>query len=333
MDHFKQIATFVSVAQRGSLSAAARHEGIAPAMVSRRLDALERRLGVKLMQRTTRRLSLTPEGAAFVEDCQRILREMEEAEAAVASQRADAIGHLRLTAPAGFGRLYVAPIVAQFMRSNSRATVSLDLTDRLVDLIGEGYDCALRFGEQADSSLVRIRLGESRRVVVAAPAYLKRHGTPQHPDDLGTHVCMALGDAAGSSSQRGWTFTIGGRVVSARINGRLACSDGAVLHDWALAGLGLTWRSWWEVHEDLSAGRLLSVLDSYAAPPTPVYCVVPARKHLPLRVRVFVDALRYAFDTAPLASVLRGGERRARPQRLNSHRTQGQKKSRPEAAH
>jgi DNA-binding transcriptional LysR family regulator len=309
MDQFKQIATFVSVAQRGSLSAAARHEGIAPAMVSRRLDALERRLGVKLMQRTTRRLSLTPEGAAFVEDCQRILREMEEAEAAVASQRADAIGHLRLTAPAGFGRLHVAPIVAQFVRSHSRATVSLDLTDRLVDLVGEGYDCALRFGEQADSSLVRIRLGESRRVVVAAPAYLKRHGMPRHPDDLAAHVCLVLGEAAGSSSQRGWTFAVGGRVVSGRVNGRLACSDGAVLHDWALAGLGLAWRSWWEVHEDLSAGRLLPVLDAFAAPPTPVYCVVPARKHLPLRVRVFVDALRHAFENPPLADVLGSGRR------------------------
>jgi DNA-binding transcriptional LysR family regulator len=309
MDQFKQIATFVSVAQRGSLSAAARHEGIAPAMVSRRLDALERRLGVKLMQRTTRRLSLTPEGAAFVEDCQRILREMEEAEAAVASQRADAIGHLRLTAPAGFGRLHVAPIVAQFVRSHGRATASLDLTDRLGDLVGEGYDCALRFGEQADSSLVRIRLGESRRLVVAAPAYLKRHGMPRHPDDLAAHVCLVLGEAAGSSSQRGWTFAVGGRVVSGRVNGRLACSDGAVLHDWALAGLGLAWRSWWEVHEDLTAGRLLPVLDAFAAPPTPVYCVVPARKHLPLRVRVFVDALRHAFESPPLADVL-GGSRR-----------------------
>lgn len=312
MDHFKQIATFVSVAQRGSLSAAARHEGIAPAMVSRRLDALERRLGVKLMQRTTRRLSLTPEGAAFVEDCQRILREMEEAEAAVASQRANAIGHLRLTAPAGFGRLHVAPIVAQFIRSHSRATVSLDLTDRLVDLIGEGYDCALRFGEQADSSLVRIPLGESRRVVVAAPAYLKRHGMPKHPEDLAAHVCLSLGDAAGTTPQRGWTFMIAGKVISARINGKLACSDGAVLHDWAIAGLGLAWRSWWEVHEDLASGRLLSVLDSYAAPPTPVFCVMPARRHLPLRVRVFVDALKHAFETAPLADLLGDSRRVAR---------------------
>jgi len=312
MDQFKQIATFVSVAQRGSLSAAARHEGIAPAMVSRRLDALERRLGVKLMQRTTRRLSLTPEGAAFVEDCQRILREMEEAEAAVASQRANAIGHLRLTAPAGFGRLHVAPVVAQFIRSHSRATVSLDLTDRLVDLIGEGYDCALRFGEQADSSLVRIPLGESRRVVVAAPAYLKRHGIPKHPEDLAAHVCLALGDAAGTTPQRGWTFRIAGKVINARINGKLACSDGAVLHDWAIAGLGLAWRSWWEVHEDLASGRLVSVLDSYAAPPTPVFCVMPARRHLPLRVRVFVDALKHAFESAPLADLLGDSPRAAR---------------------
>ncbi|MFN8822616.1 MAG: LysR family transcriptional regulator [Betaproteobacteria bacterium] len=306
MDHFKQIATFVSVAQRGSLSAAARHEGIAPAMVSRRLDALEARLGVKLLQRTTRRLSLTPEGSAFVEDCQKILRDLEDAESAVAARGAEATGHLRLTAPAGFGRKYVAPIVADFMRSQPRVSVALDLSDRIVDLLAEGIDCAVRFGEQADSSLVRVPLGESRRVVVASPGYLERHGTPRQPRDLARHRCLVLGDAAAGQqgAQRGWSFTIDGAVQSLRMEGPLSCNDGAVLHDWALGGLGLSWRSLWEVGEDLSARRLVSVLDEFSAPPTRVYGVFPARKHLPLRLRAFVDYLKRAFAAAPLDRVL-----------------------------
>ncbi len=314
MDHFKQIATLVSVAQRGSLSAAARHEGIAPAMVSRRIDALEARLGVKLLQRTTRRLSLTPEGAAFVEDCQRILSELEAAETAVSARGVEATGHLRVTAPAGFGRKYVAPLVADFARGHRRLNVSLDLSDRVVDLLGEGFDCAIRFGEQADSSLVRIKLAESLRVVVAAPAYLRRHGQPKHPSDLVRHVCLTLGDGAGASSQRGWAFTIDGAPSTIRVTGALACNDGAVLHDWALAGLGLAWRSLWEVGDDIRAGRLVSVLDCYAAAPTPVYCVFPARKHLPLRVRLFVESVKAAFadDALRLALGAASGSRRTR---------------------
>lgn len=314
MDHFKQIATFVNVAQRGSLSAAARHEGIAPAMVSRRLDALEARLGVKLLQRTTRRLSLTPEGSAFVEDCQRILRELEDAESAVAARGAEATGHLRITAPAGFGRKYVAPMVAEFARTQPRVTVGLDLSDRIVDLLAEGIDCAVRFGEQADSSLVRVPLGESRRVVVAAPGYLERHGTPKEPRDLARHRCLTLGDASGASqgAQRGWSFVIDGAVQALRIDGPLSCNDGAVLHEWSLAGLGLTWRSLWEVGDDLAAGRLVSVLDDFAAPPTRVYCVFPVRKHLPLRLRSFVDFLKASFAAAPLTRVLSASKPRSR---------------------
>ncbi|GIL04652.1 LysR family transcriptional regulator [Betaproteobacteria bacterium PRO7] len=315
MDHFKQIATFVSVAQRGSLSAAARHEGIAPAMVSRRLDALEARLGVKLLQRTTRRLSLTPEGAAFVEDCQRILSELEAAETAVSARGLEATGHLRITAPAGFGRKYIAPLAAEFAREHPRLNVSLDLSDRVVDLLAEGFDCAIRFGEQADSSLVRIKLGESLRVVVAAPVYLRRRGQPGHPAELAHHLCLTLGDGtgAGSPPQRGWTFTIDGAPSTIRVAAALACNDGAVLHEWALAGLGLAWRSLWEVGDDILAGRLVSVLDRYAAAPTPVYCVFPARKHLPLRVRLFIEKLKAAFadDALRLALGASTGSRRA----------------------
>jgi DNA-binding transcriptional LysR family regulator len=304
VSQFKQIASFVNVVQRGSLSAAARHEGIAPAMVSRRLDALEARLGVKLLQRTTRRVSLTPEGSAFVEDCQRILRELEDAESAVAARGMDASGHLRVTAPAGFGRKFIAPLLAHFAQTHPKVTVALDLSDRICDLMTEGFDCAIRFGEEADSSLVRIALGESRRIVVAAPAYLQRAGTPAHPRDLIDHACLTLGDAAASAQTRSWQFTADGQAQGVRLGGPLSCNDGAVLHDWALAGLGLAWRSFWEVGEDLATGRLVSVLDRFAAAPTRVYCVFPARKHLPLRVRLFVDHLKERFSVAPLRTVL-----------------------------
>ena len=311
MDQFKQISTFVNVVTRGNLSAAARHEGIAPAMVSRRLDALEARLGIKLMQRTTRRITLTPEGTAFAEDCQRILRDLLEAESAVAARGVEASGNLRITAPAGFGRLFVAPLAADFARLHPKVSVALDLSDRIADLNADGFDCAIRFGEEADNSLVRLPLGENSRVVVASPAYLKRHGKPLHPSDLAQHACVSLGDAGGST--RGWLFSIDGQVQTWRPAGPLACNDGAVLHEWALAGLGLAWRSMWEVGEDLAAGRLVRVLDEFAASPTRIYCVFPARKHLPLRVRLFVDFIkaRLAWTsgtaaTAPQSAVTSG---------------------------
>lgn len=289
MSRLKQIETFVSVASRGSLSAAAAAEGVAPGVVSRRLDALEARLGVKLMLRTTRRVTLTFEGSAYLEDCQRILRELGDAEASVSLGGVKARGHLRLSAPAGFGRRHVAPLVMQFLDANPEVTVNLDLSDRLVDLVNEGIDCAVRVGELTDSSLVSIRLAENPRVVVASPAYLDKHGTPRALADLANHNCLSLGQ------QRGWLFRDGGEIVSIKVSGQLECNDGAVLHEWALAGRGLAWRSMWEVGEDLQRGTLVSVLDEFAAPPTGIYAVFPQRKYLPLRVRLLVDHLRHCY--------------------------------------
>src|ERR1700740_1704459 len=158
MDRFKQIETFVSVAARGSLSAAAQAEGVAPAIMGRRLDALEERLGVKLLVRTTRRITLTHEGSAFLEDCQRLLTDLGNAEASVSAGGVKASGHLRVTAPAGFGRPHVAPLGPKFRDLHAAVTISLNLSDRGVDLAAEGYDCAVRVGDLADSSLVSVRL-------------------------------------------------------------------------------------------------------------------------------------------------------------------------------
>jgi len=292
MGKFREISTFVEVVARGSLSAAARAEGIAPAMIGRRLDALEGRLGVKLLQRTTRRLALTDEGAAFLEDCQRILAEMEEAESAVAERSGHAKGHLLVSAPAGFGRQHVAPLLPSFLAEHREVTVNLNLNDRIVDVVGEGVDVAIRIASLSDSNLVGVKLADNARVVVASPGYLKRHGTPRTLDDLARHNCLAI---SSEGSQRGWTFRDNGKTVTLKVPGNMVCNDGEVLHDWALGGRGLAWRSMWEVGAQLAAGKLVTVLDQYAAPGNDIYAVFAQRRHLPLRIRAFVDFLRRAY--------------------------------------
>lgn len=294
MDRFKQIETFVAAVMRGSLSAAARAEGVAPAIIGRRIDALEARLGVKLLQRTTRRISLTVEGSAFFEECQRILHAMEGAENAVSAGGGTPSGPLRITAPAGFGRRHIAPLLPKLIDTYPDITITLDLNDRLVDLINENFDCAIRIGELADSSLVSVRLADNRRMVVASPAYLEKHGRPSHPDDLARHACLSFG--TGGSQAKGWLFKIDDKVLAQRVTGPLECTDGAVLHAWTLAGRGLAWRSLWEIEDDLVHGRLVTVLDNYAAPPNGIYAVFAQRKHLPQRVRVLIDLLRRTYS-------------------------------------
>ena len=293
MDRFKQIETFVAVAARGTLSAAAAAEGVAPAVIGRRLDALEERLGVKLMVRTTRRITLTFEGSAFLEDCQRILRDYHNAEASVSLGGVKASGHIRVSAPAGFGRRHVAPLVPAFLAAHPDVTVSLDLSDRLVDIVNEGIDVAVRIGQLDDSSLVGIRLADNQRVVVASPGYVAARGVPAHPDELARHACLTFG--ASGSQQRGWLFEIDGRVVPVRVSGPLECNDGAVLHAWALAGHGLAWRSMWEVSGELALGRLVTVLDAFRAPPNGIHALFAQRRHLPLRVRMFIDHLKHTY--------------------------------------
>ena len=301
MDKFKQIESFVAVAQRGSLTAAALAEGVAPAIMGRRLDALEARLGVKLMVRTTRRLTLTHEGTAFLEDAQRLLADWADAESSVSAGGVRASGHLRITAPAGFGRRHVAPLLPRFRSAHAEVSLSLNLSDRVIDLTGEGFDCAVRVGDMPDSSLVSLRLADNRRLCVATPGYLARHGRPQLPSELARFDCLTLSSDA--SQTRGWAFrphgAAGGQeLVHLKPGGPLDCSDGQVLHDWCLAGYGIAWRSTWEVEDDIAAGRLEAVLQDFAAPPNGIYAVLPQRKHLPLRVRLWVDFLKLQFARA-----------------------------------
>ncbi|MDP4609482.1 MAG: LysR family transcriptional regulator [Burkholderiaceae bacterium] len=300
MDKLKQLETFVAVTLRGSLTAAANAEGVAPAVIGRRLDALEARLGVKLMMRTTRRITLTHEGSAFLEDCQRLLTDLSNAEASVSAGGVKASGHLRITAPAGFGRAYVATLAPQFRELHPDVTITLNLSDRVVDIAGEGFDCAVRVGNMPDSSLVSVRLADNRRLCVATPGYIKKHGRPRTPQDLARFDCLTLSSDA--SQTRGWAFQVpqsGGsgetEIVHLKPGGPLDCSDGQVLHEWCLAGWGIAWRSTWEVEADLAAGRLVTVLDEFAAPPNGIFAVFPQRKHLALRVRLWIDFLKHHY--------------------------------------
>ena len=311
MSKLKQMESFVSVAARGSLTAAANAEGVAPAIMGRRLDALEERLGVKLLLRTTRRITLTHEGSAFLEDCQRLLADLANAEASVSAGGVKASGHLRITAPAGFGRRHVAPLIPKFYELHPEVTISLNLSDRVVDMAGEGFDCAVRVGDMPDSSLVSVRLADNRRLCVATPAYLARHGTPHTPAELSRFHCLTLSSDA--SQTRGWAFRLpvpdkaaalaegadsrSGEVVYLKPGGPLDCSDGQVLHDWCLGGRGIAWRSIWEVEADIATGQLLAVLEDFAAPPNGVYAVFPQRKHLPLRVRLWIEYLKNHFGS------------------------------------
>jgi DNA-binding transcriptional LysR family regulator len=303
MDKLKQMESFVSVATRGSLTAAANAEGVAPAIMGRRLDALEERLGVKLLVRTTRRITLTHEGSAFLEDCQRLLIDVANAEASVSAGGVKASGHLRITAPAGFGRRHVAPLVPRFRQLHADVTISLNLSDRVVDLAGEGFDCAVRVGDLPDSSLVSVRMADNRRLCVATPDYLKRHGTPQHPTDLAKFDCLTLSSDA--SQTRGWAFQVAGDLVHLKPGGPLDCSDGQVLHDWCMEGYGIAWRSTWEVEAEIAEGKLVALLQDFDAPPNGIYAVFPQRKHLPLRVRLWIDFLKHNYGQPEFWASLR----------------------------
>ena len=331
MSKLKQLESFVSVAARGSLTAAANAEGVAPAIMGRRLDALEERLGVKLLLRTTRRITLTHEGSAFLEDCQRLLADLANAEASVSAGGVKASGHLRITAPAGFGRRHVAPLIPKFYELHPEVTISLNLSDRVVDIAGEGFDCAVRVGDMPDSSLVSVRMADNRRLCVATPAYLARHGTPQTPSELSRFHCLTLSSDA--SQTRGWAFKLpvganrdataktrasaplrdgmvgaqapsqpdeataerASEVIYLKPAGPLDCSDGQVLHEWCLGGYGIAWRSTWEVEAEIASGQLVAVLEAFAAPPNGIYAVFPQRKHLPLRVRLWIDFLKERY--------------------------------------
>jgi DNA-binding transcriptional LysR family regulator len=293
MDKLKQMRAFVEAVDQGSLARAALAEHVTPVMLGRRIDALERRLGVKLLHRTTRRLALTESGTVFLEHARRLLADLELAETIVSDGQMDASGHLIVSAPAAFGRLHVAPHAPAFLAQHPRVRISFNLTDQVVDLVREGYELGIRIGGAPDPSSVAVRLAANRRVVCGTPAYLARCGTPLTLEDLAQHNCLAFNLQGGQ--QRGWYFQRDGKQVSVKVDGTLDCNDGQLLHRWASEGLGLAWRSTWEIESQLAAGELVTVLDDYALPNYDILAIYMQQRHLPARVRAFIETLKVAY--------------------------------------
>jgi DNA-binding transcriptional LysR family regulator len=280
---------FHLVASKGSLSAAARELAISTPSVSKRLAAIEQRLGVRLLNRTTRRLSLTDEGEIYLQHAGRILADIAALEELVGSRRAAPRGLVRMNATPGFGRRHIAPALSEFSHRYPEVQVQLVLTDRPINLVEEGYDLGVRIGALGDSTLAARKLAANRRVVCASPRYLERRGTPLCPRDLAEHDCIIL--RQDDADYALWRFSNGRRSETVRVHGSLACNDGEVVRDWALAGHGLILRSWWDVAEQVQRGALVTVLDAYSTPEAHIHAVYPYPRNLPAKVRVLVDFL------------------------------------------
>jgi DNA-binding transcriptional LysR family regulator len=286
MDKLRAMATFVAIVDRGSLTAAAEALGSSLPAVVRLLATLENALGVRLLNRTTRRTTLTEEGRDYLERCRRVLAEIEEAEAAISVQQQHPSGKLGITAPVLFGRLHVAPLVTEFLTHHTRVKAELLLLDRIVDLIDEGLDLAVRIGELPDSSLVAINCGQTRRVVCASPEYLRRTGIPETPADLRQHRCVGF---IGLSRGQEWEFKQGRRPLRVPVDGPLVANHGDIALDACRRGLGCGIFLHYQVRDALAAGHLRLLLDAYEPPPLPINVVYPHSRLLPLRVRVFLD--------------------------------------------
>ncbi|TEA76995.1 LysR family transcriptional regulator [Allopusillimonas ginsengisoli] len=294
MDRYTAIRSFVLVAEHGSFAAAALVEGVTPVIMGRRLTSLERRLGVQLLHRSTRGLTLTELGERFLENCQQLLHDFEAAEDSISSGRSTVRGHLVVSGPAAFGRRHIAPHAAAFRARYPDLRLSFNFTDSVVDLVREGYDLAIRVGEVRDPNYVALRLYPNQRVVCGTPAYFSKHGIPARPEDLSQHNCLAFNLQGGQ--QRGWTFVRSGRPFAVRVDGDLACNDGELLYDWVKQGLGIGWRSTWEIQAELKQGSLMTVLDDFALPEYDIQAVYPQQRYLPAKVRHFIDYLRAIYN-------------------------------------
>jgi DNA-binding transcriptional LysR family regulator len=293
-DTLFDMVVFVRVVETGSLSAAARELHLSLAVVSRRLSRLEERLGVRLANRTTRTLSLTDEGAAFLARCVRILGDIDEAEMEVKRGRNTATGLLRVTSTFAFARRRLAPLLHEFRQLHPDLQIHLEATDSFVNLVESGYDLAIRFGALADSSLIARQLVPNVRVICAAPAYLERHGSPATIDELRNHDCIIYGNPPLDH----WRFADGSSV---RVKGTLSTNDGEAAHVWALEGAGLVLKSTWDVEQDIAAGRLKVVLPALQLPAAPIHAVYPHRRHTAARVRLCVEFLAKKLQTSTAA--------------------------------
>lgn len=286
MDRLESMGVFVAVAEAASFTGAARRLGMSPPAVTRAVAALEERLGVRLLTRTTRVVRVTEAGARYLEDCRRILAEVAEADESAAGLNAEPRGQLHVTAPALFGRIFVLPAVAAYLERYPQVSVNALFLDRVVNLVEEGLDVAIRIGELPDSSLQAIRVGQVRRVVCAAPGYLARHGVPMEPQQLARHaVVLSRGITPGLD----WKFFGDGGVVPVRVSPRLSVSSNDSAVAAAVSGVGLTRLLSYQVAPQLAAGELQIVLAGFEPPPLPIHVVHREGRHASAKVRAFVD--------------------------------------------
>jgi DNA-binding transcriptional LysR family regulator len=287
----------VALASSPSLSAAARELGLSKAAVSKRLAHIEGRAGVALLNRTTRRMSLTPEGEAVVERARRILGEMEELDRLLVRSQALPRGLLRVNATLGFGRSHVAPLISKFVRQHPEVEVQLQLSVNPPPLTDDAFDVCIRFGEPPDSRVIARRLASNRRLLCAAPAYIKQHGQPTSPADLLRHACIGI--RQGDEAYGTWRLSTGKgarrRTETVKTRGSLTTNDGEIAVSWALDGHGILMRAEWDIERHLRSGRLVQVLPQWETPEADIYAVYPQRLQLSTRVRAFVDLVAQSF--------------------------------------
>ena len=297
MDKVQEMTSFVAVVEAGSFVGAAGATGLSKAAVSRHVAELETRLGVRLLQRTTRRLSLTEEGQQFLARSRELLAAIEEAEAEVGAHRGEASGTLRINAPLSFGVLHLAPLWPRFLAAHPKVSLEVALSDRIADLVEEGFDLAVRITNLPDSQLVSRRLATTRMVACASPAYLAAHGAPAHPHDLARHAVVGYTYWAAKDE---WTFTADdGTTASVRTRPRLVANNGDTCRAAALAGHGIVLQPDFIVAGDLRDGGLVDVLPGWRALSLGIHAVYPSRKYLPIRTRRMLDFLADAFATPP----------------------------------
>ena len=289
MDRVSDLEFFTQLVKQGSLAALARELGVTPPAITARLAQLEKRLGVRLLNRTTRRLSVTHEGEIYLATGARLLEELQELEQVVSSSRGTPKGLLRINATFGFGRRHVAPAIVEFARRYPEVEVQLELTDRSVNLTDKAFDIGIWFGTVPDSRMVARKIVSNKRMLCAAPDYLERAGMPQVPRDLQSHQCIVLRES--DAAYGTWYLTRGSRQETIKVRGVLSTNDGETGVLWALAGYGILMRSEWDIHEHVRAGRLVPVLADWALPVADIFAVYPERANLSAKVSAFIDFL------------------------------------------
>lgn len=289
-----ELRFFSLLARTGSLAGAARELSITPPAATKRLAQMEQRLGVRLVNRTTRTLSLTAEGALYLAHAERILDDIREMEEQVGSGGAAPRGLLRVNATLGFGRTGIAPLISSFAARYPDVEVQLQLTDRPIKLVEEAFDLGIRFGELPDARLAARRLMSNRRFLCASPAYLKKHGVPQTLEELAAHRCIL--HRQNDEAPDVWRLTRGRRTHTVKVAGGLSSNDGDVVLNWALDGHGILLRSEWDARKYLESGRLQQVLREYRPAPADLYVYYPARRHMAARMRAFIDFLAASLN-------------------------------------